>query len=486
MSLLSAVGRRIERALWETWRQIGRPTTGIGIACSGGIDSQVLLHACSQLSAANPLFPAPIVLHFDHQIRADSSAVARFVKDEAERLALEFHTGVADGTLETSTRGLEEAARAVRYEWLQRIAEEHRLKAILMAHHGNDQIETVGLGLLRGGRGGAAVHGMPPVRELGVGKSTLLARPFLELSQSEVCKWAQDNHIACREDLTNTDTRFARNSLRHETLPALAEKLQGIDERLLKLSRDARSVTEDSERLLNAAMAHSQQGSCNVPGTEQVTWCHSRFRELPESLAHLLLTTVAHEHQNQQCVMTQKAMNFVLNQQTGSHELSRSLHLTINVDSDTLTLRRRVPLRIPDPVPLSIPGSVCLPNDEGTFRATVWNNEHPPFGDNRQFIPLGHIVGSLQVRSALTDETMTPFGSDQPKPILEILQDGGVPSHARRARVGLADAQGMLWYPGVRASERCRVGNEKALIALSYQGPDSRGDNEALPHVPAT
>jgi tRNA(Ile)-lysidine synthetase-like protein len=105
-----------------------------------------------------------------------------------------------------------------------------------------------------------------------------------------------------------------------------------------------------------------------------------------------------------------------------------------------------------------------------TFLATMQSDITPTFSSSKQWIPLAGITGSLQVRCANPDETMIPFGEDEERPLLDILQDAGIPSHERRVRQGIADAAGMLWYPGVRAAERCRVGNEDALIALDYQG----------------
>lgn len=473
MSLLNRIGKQLERGLWEVWRQANRPSEGLGVAVSGGVDSMVLLRACNLLHQANPLFPTVTVLHFDHQMRPESGKDALFVGRESSSLNLECLTGRANNRLEeTWAMGTEESARADRYAWLSAIAKKHGLAAILTAHHRDDQLETISLGLLRGGQGTAVIHGMAACRQLDGETATLLLRPFLEVSRQDIEAWAKALGISHRVDPTNASTRFTRNRLRREVLPELSQAHTNLSRRILKIGTDARDVEEQCESLLESASAFCSEKLIRAPGVLSITWDLGCFRKLPSPLAHRILCRATVQLEEGEVAPTQKAMTFLSAGVTGSHELSRALHLSIDTSHNQVTLRRRVPLVIPDAQPLSLPGRLETAHENEVFEATYRENATPTYSAHEQWLPLGAILGSLHVRALKPEERMTPFGMDGSKRILDILQEAGVPSDSRRARLGIADSGGMLWYPGIVASERCRVHEKTALVALRHQSGD--------------
>lgn len=184
-----------------------RPHSRLGVAVSGGADSVVLLHL---LSALRERFPCELtVLHANHGLRGqESDGDEAFVRALAEELGipcLSELVALEPGNLEQSAR---DARRAFfRKSGLDRIA---------LGHTRSDQAETVLYRFLRGS-GSAGLAAMRPVSE------DWLIRPLLDASREEVREWARDQGITWREDSTNADSRFARNFLRNEAMPALAQ-----------------------------------------------------------------------------------------------------------------------------------------------------------------------------------------------------------------------------------------------------------------------
>jgi tRNA(Ile)-lysidine synthase len=189
------------------------PAAGLCVAFSGGPDSTALLHALAQLPVARAR--GLRALHVDHGLHAGSAAWAGHCRRFCAMLALscevlrvQVDTGSGDG--------LEAAARRARYDALA--AHMHEDEWLLLGHHRDDQVETVLLKLLRGA-GPDGLGGMRALRPFGRGQ---LWRPLLGQSRQQLRDYVEVHALDCIVDPSNTDTRLARNQLRHEILPRLA------------------------------------------------------------------------------------------------------------------------------------------------------------------------------------------------------------------------------------------------------------------------
>jgi tRNA(Ile)-lysidine synthase len=192
-----------------------QPDQRVGVAVSGGADSVCLLHVLRELAPRWNL--RLIVLHLDHQLRGEESRQdAAFVRDLAASLELSFEfeeTDVAALCRETGGN-LEQAARAARLEFFQRLAQAGTVDRIAAGHTRSDQAETVLFRFLRGS-GTAGLAGIRPVTDDGI------VRPLLEIDRPEIERYLRERGIAWRNDSTNASTAFARNRIRHELLPQL-------------------------------------------------------------------------------------------------------------------------------------------------------------------------------------------------------------------------------------------------------------------------
>ncbi len=131
--------------------------------------------------------------------------------------------------------GIEEAARTVRYSALADIARHTGCRAIVTAHHADDQSETVLMNFLRGA-GGAGLSGIPPARPLAAKGSLLLLRPLLGFRRREIMAYVQEHALHFRNDPTNSSRDFMRNRIRLEVFPYLSKLFPGVQERLAQSS----------------------------------------------------------------------------------------------------------------------------------------------------------------------------------------------------------------------------------------------------------
>lgn len=188
------------------------------IGVSGGRDSIALLH---QLQVAG--FRKLIVCHLDHALRAGSDEDGRFVEKMAAKLGFEFASQREDVTKLAKQRkkSLETAAREARYSFFAHIAREHDCPRLFLAHHADDQVETLLFNLFRGA-GANGLAGMSPLSIRKVdGISLQISRPLLGTWREEIDAYIEQHQLAFIEDVSNTDRKFTRNRLRHEIVPAL-------------------------------------------------------------------------------------------------------------------------------------------------------------------------------------------------------------------------------------------------------------------------
>lgn len=185
-------------------------------AVSGGADSVALLHLLKR--AAEERNVKLSCATFDHGIRGEEAAEdVRFVCELCKAWDIPCHAGAADvPTLaKNEGLGLESAARKARYDFLYRLKDEVNADCIALAHHLDDQAETVLMHILRG----SSLKGACGMKM----SDGVLLRPLLSYRKSELTEYLIENHIPWREDSTNREADNPRNILRLKAMPMLEE-----------------------------------------------------------------------------------------------------------------------------------------------------------------------------------------------------------------------------------------------------------------------
>lgn len=184
---------------------------------SGGLDSTVLLHATSRLVSEARLSLS--ALHVHHGLSRNADAWAEFCTKICGSLAIPITILWVEVPVR-SGEGLEAAARKVRHKALS----EQLADWVLLAHHADDQAETLLHNLLRG----AGVRGAAAMQE----SRERVLRPLLGLGRTVLVEYARTHHLAWIEDESNADLQYTRNFLRREIIPAIASRFPRVSEQL--------------------------------------------------------------------------------------------------------------------------------------------------------------------------------------------------------------------------------------------------------------
>ena len=248
---VSAVDAAVGAALAEHVNAGAR----VALALSGGIDSMVLLDALTPFVASHPLLLSAIHVHHGLSPNAD-----RWTNFCAEQCALRtIPLTVHRLRLERGpAQSIEALARAARYECLMAADAD----VVALAHHADDQAETVLLQLLRGA-GPRGVSAMPGYRE---GRPSLW-RPLLSLSRQKLHDYATSQGLAWIEDESNVDTKHKRNLLRHAVAPLLAASFPGYPGTLVR----AAAHQAEASALLDELAALDAAGAVDALGLDRLS-----------------------------------------------------------------------------------------------------------------------------------------------------------------------------------------------------------------------
>ncbi len=244
-TLMNAAQGALERAgLW-------RGDAKLLCAVSGGADSMALLHALCRLREEKAFFLAAV--HVQHGLRGESSLEdERFVRSWCKRLCipLQVETAGLEGGMDTP--GIELEARLKRREIFERQMDALGCEAVVLAHHRDDQTETVLMHLMRGA-GAEGLCGMREASPLGHG---IILRPFLPLSRQAIRQALGE--LPYREDESNAVAVAARNALRLEILPKLETLFPGAAEHTAQTAQlmqsDADCLNDQAKRLFQQAL----------------------------------------------------------------------------------------------------------------------------------------------------------------------------------------------------------------------------------------
>lgn len=252
------------------------------LGISGGSDSIALLYLLRELGYKNL-----ILCHFNHQLRGKASdADADFVKFLAADLRLPSHFGSGNVQALAKKEGLslETAARTARYEFFAVVSQQEKVNKLLLAHHVDDQLETIFFNLLRGS-GSAGLAGMALQSQRTIGKTKLeLIRPLLPFAKKEVLDYLEEKKIAFRHDASNDSLEPTRNRLRHRLFPLLDE-LVGTSYRDAMVRTASILKTEDE-----------YLESLTIPHAREETLTTASLGALPLALQRRVIHAWLHHH----------------------------------------------------------------------------------------------------------------------------------------------------------------------------------------------
>ncbi len=421
------------------------------VAISGGADSVFLLRALHTLAGHFGL--ALAAAHLDHSLRgAESRVDADFVRQLCAGLSIPLHLEtMPEGSLQRPGESPEAAAREARYEFLERARVKAGARRIVLAHHADDQAETLLLRFLAG----SGLQGLSGMRELS--EDGRLLRPLLSISRAGIRAELERSGWPFREDGSNADTARPRNYLRHEILPGIATAINpGYRETLAAEADIFRQWAEFAAELAEKAVAEAQTG-----GEEGILSLErAALLKYPEVVRKCALGKALRDVMGIRSVSRAHlgALDDLLASNTGGRRISLPRSLEAAREGDRLVVYRAEPDPPFESVSLSVPGEVQLSGG-----LTVCARRLSPSGDHAGpspdclWLDPDKVRGELHVRRRRPGDRFEPLGLGSETKLKDFLIGARVPMRSRRHLWLLSDSQSVLWILELRPSERARL-----------------------------
>ena len=227
----------IEQAIKETLKRF-KPNQRFLLGCSGGLDSIVLLFALQRICAEAGSGFGLRVVHVDHDLQAPSAEWARQVVTQAQALNLE----VVVKKVHVASGNLENEARIARYRAFKEVIDADEV--LILAHHQQDQAETVLMRLLSG----SGVGGLAAMREIHEQEGLTIVRPLLRVARADIQHYAVRHQLNWVDDPANHDLSFDRVVLRQKIWPELQAQWPGFEAAMTRtalLMADAESILKE-------------------------------------------------------------------------------------------------------------------------------------------------------------------------------------------------------------------------------------------------
>jgi tRNA(Ile)-lysidine synthase len=445
--------------------QLIKENTVIVVGVSGGPDSLALLHFlwknCKRWNIT------VIAAHVDHMLRGkqsheDYTAVEAFCKERA--IVLEASKIDVKEYKEKQKVSTQVAAREVRYAYFATVMKKYHASYLALAHHGDDQVETMLMNQVRGSIGFGQA-GIPFRRDFANGS---IIRPFLSITKEEIAQYCKVEKIIPRYDPSNESDDYTRNRFRKHVLPFLKEENPNVHIRMQMQSElvmaDQQWLLEEAEEKINEYLMDKTK--------DKVVLSIEKFIDVPfplqRRMIHLILNYLyGHNCQELSYVHIQQVLELV-NSEHPSGELSLPKGMIISRSYSCCTFSLHM-LKEEDSSylkELKIPGQCETPI--GIIKATI-SEDLPKITDEKSFFigDYEQMKLPITIRTRLPGDRMTLKGSGGSKKVKAIFIDQKVSQELRHIWPVVVDGDdNILWLPNLKLSSFAKTSQkaEKYII----------------------
>jgi len=464
-----------------------KPNDVVVAGISGGADSLYLLYHLHEIG--QPVIAAV----FNHQLRPEAEEEVVFVQNICEKLGIHCITGAADvyAFSKLHKLSLEEAARISRYQFLFRTAKDWEAAAVAVAHHADDQVETILMHFLRGS-GLDGLAGMNPItfiRQWDPDRKIPLIRPILPVWRQEIDAWCKENKIQPVQDTSNSDTTYFRNQLRHQLIPELEECYSPQFKQHLQ---DMSQTIQEDQRIIHDAVNVAWSASIIYANSEkqQIVFDRARFSNQLKGIQTRLLRKaffmLQSDSRDFSFFTSTRVLEFLKNAKENDAQPFIN-HLWMAVEDGLFLIYaqdrrpniRKFPQTLYTPSTLlNLPGEVPL--ETGRIIGSVVDFNPQEFDsmiylmkNNRSIVYLDSdkIALPLYVRNAKRGETFSPLGSNgHTQKISDFFINQKIPKNYRGLFPLVSDQNAIIWIPGYRPAEFCHLtADTKHCLCLIWE-----------------
>ncbi len=419
--------------------------TTIIVGFSGGWDSMCLLDIMNKLSKEYGFLL--VAAHLNHNWRGKESEAE---KERCLAFCEENDITFISDTLAEGLKASELAAREMRYDFFKRCAEEFEADAILTAHTKSDNAETILYRIIKG-TGLNGLEGIREIRDLGGFK---VIRPILNFSRKDIEEYCIKNELYPNNDSSNANTKYARNNIRHNIMPAIKLINPNIENSLITLAE----IASGNNKVINELMENIEK---------QITigdkWLTQNFLILNSAIKqHFVYKLLVKNDLEPSFSKIQELINFITENQkskTGK-TLSVTNDLWLFVSHKyTYFVHADNYKKIEEEVTIDKIGTYTINNQ---YKITIEENKekpekYPKAISNKAYADIKKEYFPLTLRTRRNGDIIQPFGMQGKMKLKKYFINKNIPEHDRDKILLLCKDKEVLWAIGAGVSEKLRA-----------------------------
>ncbi len=437
------------------------------LGLSGGADSTCLFLVLLELAMEWGITLLPV--HINHNLRGEAAKEDEtFCKELCKKYGLHLLVVSVEVENLAKTNGwtIEEAGRNARYEAFMKLAKEHNCNKIAVAHHKNDQAETVLFQLLRGSR-------LKGLSGMSVKNGTII-RPLLCMTREEIEQYLQEKNQTYCIDLTNFEEEYTRNLIRGKMIPTAkrvqVKAVEHIVETADYLQRVEQYLEHQTEELyLQTVTEHN-----GVEISISQLLCVDTL--LAERVIYKALCKVMGQKKDITSVYVTRCME-LMKKQTGK-EIHLQQGIIAKRNYEKLWIGQKNEAQAYYYEVQQFPFEVELPKGMGKLSLSLCKVEenHLNIEEKLWIIPnctytkwfdYDKIDSSIVLKTPDREDTIVLYTDGRKKRVFDVLANAKVPKEERMAYWILAEGNRAIWIPGIRNSEAYRVTKETKCILIA-------------------
>lgn len=413
----------------------------IVLALSGGVDSMVLFDILMNIDLKLKI----IIAHVNHNKREASKNEFEMLKKLAKSKKIPFE---GYEVKITDNSNFHDESRNQRYAFFKVVAQKHKASKIVVAHHLDDQVETVIMRLIRG-TSFSGYAGIPSIRK---DRNISIIRPLMKVSKKDILAYAKEHEITYYEDLSNSEDYYTRNRYRNNIIPLLKIENPNLNERILQF----RDYIESADLVLDRLKNEFIEKNCfyNTVNLEN-------FNKLDRIIKIKVLTHIVNSTTNNSLEIMYEQYNSLLKiclSDIPNQSYSLGHDYTFKKEYDCIYIEKDVPIK-----KINLEIKKCgeyFVSDNHSYVVSENKIEHK-YTNFFELCYNGEVF-PLYIRNREDGDRMKlKVGT---KKVKDILIDKKIPQSKRDKLLVLANKESVLWIPDIKRSLKDDSGNKKLYI----------------------